>query len=95
MHLADAFIQSDLQCIQNIHYLIFFISMCVPWELNPQPFALLRQCSTTEPQKHRNLFYRNFLNFFCINLKQEVEKTQKSAEAGCLKLLSWLNFFYL
>ncbi len=48
MHLADAFIQSDLQCIQVIH---FFISMCVPWELNPQPFALLTQCSTTEPQE--------------------------------------------
>ncbi len=25
--------------------------MCVPWELNPQPFALLMQCSTTEPQE--------------------------------------------
>ncbi len=35
MHLADAFIQSDLQCI--IHGYTFFISMCVPWELNPQP----------------------------------------------------------
>ncbi len=31
---------------------IFLISMCVPWELNPRPFALLTQCSTTEPQKH-------------------------------------------
>ncbi len=49
MQLADAFIQSDLQCIRAIH---FFISMCVPWELNPQPFALLTQCSTTEPQEH-------------------------------------------
>ncbi len=29
----------------------FFVSMCVPWELNPQPFALLTQCSTTEPQE--------------------------------------------
>ncbi len=48
MHLADAFIQSDLQCIQVIHLL----SMCVPWELNPQPFVLLTQCSTTEPQEH-------------------------------------------
>ncbi len=48
MHLADAFIQSDLQCIQAID---FFISMCVPWELNPQRFALLTQCSTTEPQE--------------------------------------------
>ncbi len=26
--------------------------MCVPWELNPQPIALLTQCSTTEPQEH-------------------------------------------
>ncbi len=54
MHLADAFIQSDLQCFQAIHIYIYiyFISMCVPWELNPQPFALLTLCSTTEPQKH-------------------------------------------
>ncbi len=51
MHLADAFIQSGLQCIQVI-IIIFFISMCVSWELNPQPFALLTQCSTTEPQEH-------------------------------------------
>ncbi len=36
--------------IQAIY--IYFISMCVPWELNPQPFALLTQCSTTEPQEH-------------------------------------------
>ncbi len=49
MHLADAFIQSDLQCILAI---FFFVSMCVPWELNPQPFVLLMQCSTTEPQEH-------------------------------------------
>ncbi len=34
MHLADAFIQSDLQYIQVIHLL----PVCVfPWELNPQP----------------------------------------------------------
>ncbi len=25
--------------------------MCVPWELNPLPFALQTQCSTTEPQE--------------------------------------------
>ncbi len=48
MHLADAFIQSDLQCIQAIHFCQY---VCVPWELNPQPFALLTQCSTTEPQE--------------------------------------------
>ncbi len=32
--------------------LYIFISTCVPWESNPQPFAQLTQCSTTEP--HRN-----------------------------------------
>ncbi len=47
MHLADAFIQSDL-----VHSgYTFFVSMCVSWELNPQPFALLTQCSNTEPQE--------------------------------------------
>ncbi len=30
--------------------------MCVPWELNPQPFALLTQCSATEPQEHYSIF---------------------------------------
>ncbi len=40
--VSSAFIQSELQCIQAIH---FFISMCVPWEFNPQPFLLLMQCS--------------------------------------------------
>ncbi len=44
MHLPDTFIQSFL-----FRLYIFFVSMCVPWELNPQPFALLTQCSTTEP----------------------------------------------
>ncbi len=48
MHLVDTFIQSDLQCIQATH---FFISMCVPWELNPERFALLTQYSTTEPEE--------------------------------------------
>jgi len=49
MHLVDVFIQSDLQCIQAT---LFFTSMCVPWELNPQPFVLLTQFFTTEPQEH-------------------------------------------
>ncbi len=46
IHLADAFIQSNLQIIH------LFLSVCVPWESNPQPFALLTQYSTTEPQEH-------------------------------------------
>ncbi len=52
MHLADAFIQSDLQLHSGY---TFLISTCVPWESNPQPFALLTQCSTTEPQEHNDI----------------------------------------
>ncbi len=47
MYLADAFIQRDLQCIQVIH---FFVSMC-SLGIEPTTFALLTQCSTTEPQE--------------------------------------------
>ncbi len=36
----------------------FFVSTCVPWELNPQPFTLLTQCSTTEPQEHCVMYLR-------------------------------------
>ncbi len=57
MHLADTFIQSNLV---YSGYTFYFVSTCVPWELNPQPFALLTQCSTTEPQEisygHLNQF---------------------------------------
>ncbi len=46
--------QNDLHRTHTSHHsgYTFFISMCVLWELNPQPFALLTQCSTTEPQEH-------------------------------------------
>ncbi len=44
-----------VQCIQAIH----FVSMCVPWELNPQPFVLLTQCSTAEAQEqHTELVFQ-------------------------------------
>ncbi len=59
MHLADTFIQSDLR-IQAIHF--SFISICVPWESNPQPFELLTQCSTTEPQEQVKLFCEDYLD---------------------------------
>ncbi len=49
MHLADAFIQSDLQLHSGY---TFSIIICVPWESNPQPFALLTQSSTTEPHRY-------------------------------------------
>ncbi len=42
----------------------FVVSMCVPWESNPQPFVLLTQCSTTEPQElsQRTNFYQRCCN---------------------------------
>ncbi len=49
MHLADAFIQSDLQCIQVIH--LYYQYMC-SLGIEPTTFVLLTQCSTTEPQEH-------------------------------------------
>ncbi len=71
MHLADAFIQSDLQCIQVIH-------LSIPWELNPQPFVLLTQCSTNESQEHYisciniNTRYNNYKcnNLFIFQLRK-------------------------
>ncbi len=50
IYLADAFIQRDFR--DREIQAIFMASTCVPWESNPQPFALLTQCSTTEPQEH-------------------------------------------
>ncbi len=46
MHLADTFIQSDLQCIQVINFCVCSLG------IEPTTFALLTQCSTTEPQQH-------------------------------------------
>ncbi len=47
-----------------------FITMCVPWESNPQPFALLTQCSTTEPQEcyaFNNRIYKISYYFHAIS----------------------------
>ncbi len=49
MHLADAFIQSDLQCI--IHGYTFFYQYVCSLGIEPTTFALLTQCSTTESQE--------------------------------------------
>ncbi len=64
-HLADAFIQSNLQCIKAIH----FFPECVSWELNPLPFALQTQCSTTEPQEQL---------YYCCKTKTKPIKNTKT-----------------
>ncbi len=43
----------------------FFVNMCVPWELNPQPFALLMQCFTTEPQEYYMYEYMHV----CVSMR--------------------------
>ncbi len=48
MHLADAFIQSNLQSIQVIQFCQYVCSLGI----EPTTFALLMQCSTTDPQDH-------------------------------------------
>ncbi len=67
MHLADAFIQSNLHFKSGYTFFTITISgyktffcqyVCVPWELNPQTFALLTQCSSTEPQEHTWVYVR-------------------------------------
>ncbi len=49
MHFVDAFIQSDLQCIQVIH---FYCQLVCFLGIEPTTFALQTQYSTTEPQEH-------------------------------------------
>ncbi len=52
-----------------------FVNMCVPWELNPQPFALLMQCSTTEPQEYYMYAYMHVsvcvsvCIYMCVSMK--------------------------
>ncbi len=52
MHLADAFIQSNLQRIQTIH--LYCQYMC-SLGIEPTTIVLLTQCSTTEPQEYLKL----------------------------------------
>ncbi len=70
-HLADAFIQ-NWQWIQAKHY-IYILSVCIPWVLNPQPFAPLTRCSTTEPQELSELWeHRNCLsNIISIHFQKK------------------------
>ncbi len=49
MHLADAFIQSDIQFIQVI---MFFCQYVCFLGIEPTTFVVLTQYSTTEPQEH-------------------------------------------
>ncbi len=62
-----------------IFYLFLFISMFVSWELNPQPFALLTQCSTNEPQEH----YINTIYKCKNNIPQIIDNEIKFTKYVC------------
>ncbi len=62
MQLADAFIQSDLQ----LHSGYTFSLVSVFPGNRTQPFALLTQCSTTEP--HRNILIKYILKLTKLTL---------------------------
>ncbi len=49
VHLADAFIQSDLHCIQVT--VLHFISSCFPWESNPWSWRCKRHALPFELQE--------------------------------------------
>ncbi len=50
MHLADAFIQATYSAFRLYMFYHYVCSLGI----EPTTFALLTQCSTTEPQEHRN-----------------------------------------
>ncbi len=54
MHLADAFIQSDLRRLYIFQWVCFL-------GIEPTTSALLTQCSTTEPQEHSDLHHNHSL----------------------------------
>ncbi len=59
MHLADTFIQSNL-----FRKYICIVSVC-SLGIEPTTFALLTQCSTTEPQEHLKLVFE--ISTFFLN----------------------------
>ncbi len=71
--------------------LYIFFSMCVPWESNPQPFALLTQCSTTEP--HRNTFMRHCV--FTLNSEQTQTRFRAALNRLCKDALSYKYCIYI
>ncbi len=78
----DKVIKESVWMILNIHFHMSYCTVKKSWALKSW-----RQPASAD--------FWVFSTFCCINLKQQVEKTHKSAEAGCLQLLSLLNFFFV
>ncbi len=76
------FIQSDLQCIQVIHLL----SVCVPWESNPQHLRCQRNAL---PLSHRNRIYNSVLLFALDQLHNIKASALPLTGVVCLYVFSW------
>ncbi len=64
-----------------------FISTCVPWESNPQPFALLTQCSTTEPHTNTSSTFLTPKDQTVKDNVQKVPKNKTSTSAEKIKFI--------
>ncbi len=85
MHLSDAFIQSDLQYVQVIH--LYCQYMC-SLGIEPTTFALLTQCSTTEPQEH----IKFILNVLFSFSQEELENFPLATVHHCQTLLNQTRY---
>ncbi len=78
----------------------FFISMCVPWELNPRPFALLTQCSTTEPQENNIIYtrllakftYTQIISYWWLNLIENLFVNNCQSDYSSVQIKFWLDW---
>ncbi len=69
--------------------------MCVPWELNSQPFALLKQCSTTEPQELFTTHTACTVIFQLVWVLIETFITKLESSGFCFRLMFFCNIHYL
>ncbi len=71
------------------HFKSYFdITKCTVKKKRQVELKIWRQPASADFWVLSTYFCRRFSTFCCINLKQQVEKTKKSAEAG------WLNFSF-
>ncbi len=74
IHLADAFIQSNLQCIQAIH--LFSQNVC-SLGIEPTTFCAANAMLTTEPQEHHNAIITVYIDKWSIKMFFTLRKNNR------------------
>ncbi len=97
MHLSDAFIQSDLQYIQVIH---MYCQYAYSLGIESTTFALLTQCSITEPQEQITLSFLSNVSYKIIILEltsllvlANEPKWADYSLAKCINLYTWIHWY--